>query len=146
MSDRPVSLFAVLVAASTIVFAARIEGDCRDYRGFIVWDGKNAEHAAQFGGKSYGTICVHGVLYSWIVPDQPDTGGPRDHYRYIELARSTDHGAHWTKAEAVFRVEPDRPLSRCPRSHEDRSRRHLEEMPQQLAADALAASGGITPR
>jgi len=76
----------------------RIEGDWRDFRGSNVWGGKDAENPAPFTGKSYGTICVDGVMYSWIVPDQPDTGGPRDHYRYIELARSTDHGAHWTKA------------------------------------------------
>jgi hypothetical protein len=57
------------------------------------------ENPAQFNGKSWGTICVKGVLYSWIVPDVPDTGGPRDHYRYIELAQSTDYGATWTKAD-----------------------------------------------
>src|SRR5690606_23308251 len=68
---------------------------------------------AKFAGKSWGTISVGGVLYSWIVPDNPDTAGsgdnfrftddpaiawPRDHYRYVHLARSTDHGANWTKA------------------------------------------------
>jgi hypothetical protein len=78
---------------------ARIEGDWNDYRGFNVWGGQDAEHPTQFAGKSYGTLCVEGVLYAWIVPDQPDTGGPRDHYRYIELARSVDHGAHWAKVD-----------------------------------------------
>ena len=33
------------------------------------------------------------------IPDEPDTGGSRDHYRYIQLARSTDHAAHWTKQD-----------------------------------------------
>jgi hypothetical protein len=53
------------------------------------------------------------VLCAWIVPDNPDlsayghtyryTGDakialPRDHYRYIRLARSRDHGATWDEA------------------------------------------------
>lgn len=77
---------------------ARIEGDWNTYRGRNVWGGRDPENPAQFSGKSWGTICVDAVLYSWVVPDTPDTGGPRDHYRYIELARSADHGAHWDKA------------------------------------------------
>lgn len=78
---------------------ARIEGPWDGFKGCNVWGGKNSEHPSQFAGKSWGTICVGGRLYSWIVPDEPDTGGPRDHYRYIELARSTDRAAHWTKAD-----------------------------------------------
>lgn len=77
---------------------ARIEGNGHDWKGYNVWGGVNAEHPAEFDGKSWGTICVDGVLYSWIVPDTPDTGGERNHYRYIELARSSDHGARWEKA------------------------------------------------
>lgn len=76
----------------------RIEGNWNEYRGYNVWGGRNPENPATFSGKSWGTISVDGVLYSWIVPDEPDTGGPRDHYGYIELARSADHAAHWTKA------------------------------------------------
>jgi hypothetical protein len=77
----------------------RIEGDWHEYQGFNVWGGKNAENPAQFSGKSWGTIAIGGVLYSWVIPDEPDTGVPRDHYRYIQLARSTDHAAHWTKPD-----------------------------------------------
>jgi hypothetical protein len=77
---------------------ARVEGDGDSWRGFNVWGGKDAENPAAFPGKSWGTISVGGVFYAWIVPDVPDTGGPRDHYRYIELARSADRGATWTKA------------------------------------------------
>ena len=77
----------------------RIEGDWNDYHGFNVWGGKDPENPAQFTGKSWGTICLGGILYSWITPDDPDTGGKRDHYRYIQLARSTDHAAHWAKAD-----------------------------------------------
>lgn len=82
---------------------ARIEGDWRDYRGYNVWGGMKGEHPTTFNGKSWGTISVDGVLYAWVIPDEPDPAGElndglRDHYRYIELARSTDHGATWTKA------------------------------------------------
>ncbi len=84
---------------------ARIEGDWNDYRGFNVWGGKNAENPARFKGKSWGTISVEGVFYAWIVPDEPDPGGPRDHYRTVELARSEDLGASWTKAPWRWRVE-----------------------------------------
>jgi hypothetical protein len=84
---------------------ARIEGNPDDWTGFNVWGGKNAENPARFDGKCWGTISVAGVLYSWIVPDVPDTGGLRDHYRYIELARSTDRGATWKKADWRWRIE-----------------------------------------
>jgi hypothetical protein len=83
---------------------ARIEGDADNWRGVNVWGGKDAANPARFEGKSWGTISVGGVFYSWIVPDVPDTGGPRDHYRYIELARSTDRGATWTKAPWRWQV------------------------------------------
>jgi hypothetical protein len=86
---------------------ARIEGDAGDWRGFNVWGGKDPEHPARFDGKSWGTICVAGTHYSWIVPDIPDSGGARDHYKYIELARSTDHGATWSKADWRWRIEDD---------------------------------------
>lgn len=83
----------------------RIEGNGDNYKGFNVWGGKKAENPATFSGKSWGTICIDGILYSWIVPDEPDTGGPRDHYRYIQLAKSGDHGAHWTKAPWRWTIE-----------------------------------------
>jgi len=78
---------------------ARIEGDWDNCRCFNVWGGKDCEHPAHFTGKSWGTICVDGVLYSWVVPDVPDTGGARDHYRYIRLAWSADHAGHWTRTD-----------------------------------------------
>ena len=62
----------------------RIEGDWHNYRGYSVWGGKNAANPALFSGKSWGTISIGGVLYSWVIPDEPDTGRPRDHYRYID--------------------------------------------------------------
>ena len=84
---------------------ARIEGGWDDWKGHNVWGGKDPGNPAQFDGKSWGTISVDGVLYAWIVPDRPDTGGPRDHYRYIELARSRDHGETWTKPDWRLQIE-----------------------------------------
>lgn len=84
---------------------ARIEGDADAWQGFNVWGGRDSENPADFTGKSWGTICVDGVLYSWLVPDQPDTGGPRDHYQYIELAYSRNHGASWSKADWRWHIE-----------------------------------------
>lgn len=86
---------------------ARIEGTGDHWQGFNVWGGKNAENPARFDGKSWGTICVDGVFYSWIVPDIPDTGGARDHYHYIELARSSDYGATWDKADWRWWIRDD---------------------------------------
>ena len=84
---------------------ARIEGSGNNWIGYNVWGGKKAENLAQFDGKSWGTICVAGVLYSWIVPDNPDTREKRNHYRYIELASSTDYGASWEKADWRWWIE-----------------------------------------
>ena len=56
----------------------RIEGGWDNCKGVDVWGGKGSENPAQFSGKSWGTTCIDGVLCSWIVPDDPDTGGPRD--------------------------------------------------------------------
>ena len=84
---------------------ARIEGTGGAWRGFNVWGGNNSENLARFAGKSWGTICVDGVLYSWIVPDAPEPGSPRNHYRFVELARSTNHGAAWTKATWRWQIE-----------------------------------------
>jgi len=86
---------------------ARIEGDWTDYRGVNVWGGKNAENPAQFGGKSYGIISLDGVLYAWIVPDEPEGETARDHYHHVTLARSADHAATWTKADWRWRITDD---------------------------------------
>ena len=76
---------------------ARIEGASDDYQGINVWDGKDGENAAQFGGKSYGILSVGGVLYMWVGPGSDATS-----YREARLCKSTDHGATWSKAEWAF--------------------------------------------
>ena len=81
---------------------ARIEGLSTCYKGFNVWGGYNTENPATFEGKSWGMICIEKTLFMWIVPDKPEGKDYRNHYEYIELARSTDHGATWTKANWKF--------------------------------------------
>ena len=80
---------------------ARVEGPWKDYRGYNVWGGKHAENTAQFNGKSWGMICLKGVLYMWVVPDCSEEEKIW-HYTEARLAESTDHGAHWTKANWAF--------------------------------------------
>jgi hypothetical protein len=81
---------------------ARIEGSFASYRGYNVWGGHRAENPATFDGKSWGMISVDGSLYMWVVPDHPEGKGYRNHYETIELAKSPDHGATWTKAKWKF--------------------------------------------
>ncbi|MBL7187776.1 MAG: DUF4185 domain-containing protein [Phycisphaerae bacterium] len=80
---------------------ARVEGPWKDYSGYNVWGGKHAENPAQFKGKSWGMICIKGVLYMWVVPDY-SKDGQISHYSEARLAKSTDHGTHWTKANWAF--------------------------------------------
>jgi hypothetical protein len=82
---------------------ARIEGPSSHYTGFNVWGGHQPENAATFDGKSWGMICVDRALYMWVVPDKPTEKPYRNHYEYVELARSVDHAATWTKAPWKFR-------------------------------------------
>ncbi len=52
-------------------------------------------------------ISVESTLYMWVVPDKPDTKDYRNHYEYIELARSQDFGLTWTKADWKFYQSED---------------------------------------
>ena len=81
---------------------ARIEGGPRDYQGFNVWGGHEAENPATFDGKSWATISIGGELYMWVIPDHPEDKSYRNHYEYVELAKSIDKGASWTKAPWRF--------------------------------------------
>lgn len=81
---------------------ARIEGDAGNYAGYNVWGGFEPENPATFDGKSWATISIEGNLYMWVVPDKPEGKTYRNHYEYIELAKSKDKGATWTKAPWRF--------------------------------------------
>lgn len=75
---------------------ARITGDSTRYEGKNVWGGHEPEHAATFGGKSYGILSVGGVLYMWVAPQ------PNPHLDHSQIAFSRDHGATWRLAEWKF--------------------------------------------
>jgi hypothetical protein len=75
---------------------ARIAGNPPNYTGKNVWGGFEPENPAQFGGKSYGILCVAGVLYLWVAPQ------PNPHLAHSQIASSKDHGATWRLADWKF--------------------------------------------
>jgi hypothetical protein len=82
----------------TSLGVARIEGPWRDHRGHNVWGGHEGEHPATFKGKSYGIICVDGVLTMWVGMFTPS----KDPFKEVRLATSSGHGATWTLADWSF--------------------------------------------
>ena len=80
---------------------ARVEGPWDNYKGVNVWGGKNALNKATFAGKSWGMVCVKGVLYMWVVPKSLLA----DMQSEARLHRSTDHGATWQPAPWAFTHE-----------------------------------------
>ena len=76
---------------------ARVEGDADNYKGINIWGGLNPENPAEFGGKSYGVLCVEGVLYKWVSPKSGHHG-----YKEARLHKSKDHGASWERAGWAF--------------------------------------------
>ncbi len=83
---------------------ARISGPGHDWSGANRWGGHNPENPAQFGGKgkSWGMISVDGSLYMLVIPDVISGKGYRNHYEYIEVWKSSDHAATWSKPSWRF--------------------------------------------
>lgn len=81
---------------------ARIQGGANNYEGTNIWGGHQAANQATFDGKSWGIISVQDKIHMWVVPDKPNGKIYRNHYEYIELATSVDHGATWQKAPWRF--------------------------------------------
>ncbi len=77
---------------------ARIEGPWDDHQGHNVWGGHEADHPATFEGKSYGIVCIDGVLTMWVGMFAPRN----DPFKEVRLATSADHGATWTLADWSF--------------------------------------------
>jgi len=82
----------------TSLGVARIEGPWQDHQGHNIWGGHEAERAATFKGKSYGIICIEGVLYMWVGMFEPGN----DPFKEVRLAASYDHGATWELANWSF--------------------------------------------
>ena len=86
---------------------ARVEGSPGAYTGTNLAGGKGAPKPAPFTGKSYGIVCVDGVLYTWRSGDASGETA----YRFQELWRSDDHGATWSATPVRFeprRFDPPR--------------------------------------
>jgi hypothetical protein len=83
---------------------ARISGPGHDWRGANRWGGLNPESPAQFGGKgkSWGMISVNGSLYMLVVPDEIPGKGYRNHYEYVEVWKSADRAASWSRPSWRF--------------------------------------------
>ncbi|HQK93126.1 MAG TPA: hypothetical protein PLD23_06455 [Armatimonadota bacterium] len=82
---------------------ARIEGDFEGHRGINLWGGRGNEerNSPTFPGKSYGILCVGGVLTMWVGMFEPDA----DPWRDVRLAVSRDHGFSWQLADWVLTRE-----------------------------------------
>ncbi len=76
---------------------ARIEGNRKNYTGYNVWGGKKPKQPARFDGKSYGVLCVDGILYKWVGPGSGTTS-----YTESRLCKSSNHGAMWTRASWAY--------------------------------------------
>ena len=54
---------------------ARIEGPSDNYKGYDrSGDPRPGESASAMKGKSWGILCVEGVLYMWVIPDNAEAG------------------------------------------------------------------------
>ncbi len=52
-----------------------------------------------------GSLCLEGKQILYRSLQLRPSRGSGNHYRYIELARSRDHGATWTKADWRWKIE-----------------------------------------
>lgn len=83
---------------------ARIEGNWDDYRGVNLWGGHQSLSPAVFGGKSYGLICVKGILYAWLGQDGKDSGSEQ-FIKQTSIITSSDHGLSWHKSGLFWTIE-----------------------------------------
>jgi hypothetical protein len=124
---------------------ARIEGDWNGYRGFNVWGGKNAANPAGLDGKSWGMVCIKGVLYMWVSP-----GSPLDvMQREARLFRSLDHAATWERAPWAFTREQSLTIPTICQFGKDYSGArdkyvyHYFIQPRHVASDSIQKPGRV---
>jgi hypothetical protein len=80
---------------------ARIEGSWHNFNGTNVWGGEDPENSHSQSGKSYGIVCMDGVLYMWVGLFETKT----DPFKETKIAYSKDHGASWLFAHWSFTRE-----------------------------------------
>lgn len=76
---------------------ARIEGAGASYTAFNRYGGLSPEFASALDGKTYGLICIGGVLYCWFTPLSDASG-----YASATLYKSTDHSQTWSATSTQF--------------------------------------------
>ena len=87
---------------------AIIEGPSDNYKGYDrSGDPRSAESASAMKGKSWGILCVEGVLYMWVHPDNAEAGWGtwKDHLIEARLYRSNDKGSTWQPASWNFTTD-----------------------------------------
>jgi len=80
---------------------ARIKGPWDDFETENIWGGYNSQNDHNQIGKSYGILCVEGILYMWVGMFQTD----KDQFNQTKIAYSTDYGASWTFPDWAFTRE-----------------------------------------
>ena len=80
---------------------ARIKGNWDDFKAFNVWGGHSSENDHKLIAKSYGIICIDGILYMWCGMFQTN----KDQFNHAKIAYSENHGATWKFANWAFTRE-----------------------------------------
>ena len=65
---------------------ARIEGNWHDLKPINLWGGYNTKNAHQTTGKSYGIVCIDGILYMWVGMFETKS----DPFKEVKIAYSED--------------------------------------------------------
>lgn len=77
---------------------ARIENNWHDYQPVNVWGGYKTLNEHKVIGKSYGIICIRGILYMWVGMFETK----KDPFGEVKIATSGDHGASWEFTDWSF--------------------------------------------
>ncbi len=80
---------------------ARISGNWHDWHPTNIWGGYGGENTHEKVGKSYGIVCIEGVLYMWAGLFKPHSNP----FEEVRIGRSEDHGASWSFADWSFTRE-----------------------------------------
>jgi hypothetical protein len=80
---------------------ARIEGNWHDFTPVNIWGGYHNENDNNVTGKSYGIVCIEGILYMWCGLFQT----ANDQFNQTKLAFSLDHGASWEFVDWAYTRE-----------------------------------------
>lgn len=80
---------------------AWMEGNWHDFKTQNIWGGANTLKSNDQIGKSYGIVCINGILYMWIGMLETES----DPFGEVKIAWSDDHGANWNLTNWSFTRE-----------------------------------------